>query len=141
MDIDRNGLQVLEREECLRLLRDHHLGRVSVTDGALPAVLPVNYWFDGKRILVVTGRGSKLEAAAREAVVAFEIDDFDPVEHRGWSVMVTGVAREVTDQLDLDELVRAPLVRWIPRHDPAVIAIDVQLVSGRRMGLPVRVAR
>ena len=101
MEVDRNGLEVLDRDECLRLLASATLGRIGFTSGALPTVLPVNFDLDGERILVRTGRGSKLDAALRDAVVAFEVDDFDPICHSGWSVAVTGVATEVSDPTEL----------------------------------------
>jgi hypothetical protein len=47
MEIDRNGLEVLSRHECLRLLGTATLGRIGVTSDALPTVLPVNFRFDG----------------------------------------------------------------------------------------------
>ena len=34
--------------------------------------------------------------------VAFEVDDSRRVYHAGWSVLVTGMAREVTDERELD---------------------------------------
>ncbi len=36
MEVDRTGLQVLSRAECLALLRQSLVGRVIVTDRALP---------------------------------------------------------------------------------------------------------
>lgn len=133
VEVDRNGLEVIEREECLRLLAGATLGRLGVTSGALPAVLPVNFWLDGDRILVLTGEGSKLDAAARNAVVAFEADDFDPMYHSGWSVLVTGVAREVTDPGELAALHNAPLARWAPRGNGHLVAIATDMISGRRI--------
>src|SRR4051812_578668 len=133
MEVDRNGLEVLGRDECLRLLANATLGRIAVTFGALPTVLPVNFWLDGERILIRTGRGSKLDAATREAVVAFEVDDFDPLYHSGWSVAVTGVATEVNAPDDLARTSQAPVPRWAPKGDQAVIAISTELISGRRI--------
>lgn len=133
MEVDRNGLEVLDREECLRLLARATLGRIGVTCGALPAVLPVNFWLDGDRIVIRTGEGSKLDAATRNAVVAFEVDDFDPLYHSGSSVVVTGVAREVTDPGDLAALRQAPLARWAPRGNGKVIAVSTDMISGRRI--------
>lgn len=133
MEIDRNGLEVLDRDECLRLLARATLGRIGVSSGALPTVVPVNFCLDGDRILVRTGEGSKLDAATRNAVVAFEVDDFDPMYHSGWSVVVTGVARPVADPGELAALERAPLTRWAPRGDGTVIAISTDMVSGRRI--------
>lgn len=133
-DVDRNGLVMLERGECLRLLGTATLGRVGLTSGALPAVLPVNYLFDGEQILIRTSPGTKLEAATRDSVVAFEIDEIDPVGHTGWSVMVQGMARHVTDPAELDRISRLPLARWAPGGDGGnIVAIRPEIVSGRRI--------
>ena len=91
--VDRNGLVVLGRTECLRLLSGASVGRLAVTVGALPVILPVNFLrLDRDRVLIRTTTGTKLDAATRHAVVAFEVDDFDSFSHTGWSVCVTGVA-------------------------------------------------
>jgi nitroimidazol reductase NimA-like FMN-containing flavoprotein (pyridoxamine 5'-phosphate oxidase superfamily) len=81
IEVDRNGLEILDRDDYLRLLATPTLGRIGVTSRSLPAVLPVNIFLDGERILVRTGVGSKLDAATQNAVVAFEMDDFDPMDH------------------------------------------------------------
>lgn len=133
MEVDRNGLEVLSRDACLRLLATATLGRVGVSSGALPSVLPVNFRFDGRQILIRTGLGTKLDAAVLNAVVAFEVDEIDPVAHTGWSVMVTGVARELTDVGELARAQVPPLARWAPGGEDRVIAISTELVSGRRI--------
>lgn len=133
VEVDRNGLEVLGHEECLLLLRRSTLGRIGVTMGALPVVLPVNFWCDGDRILIRTSAGSKLDAALCGAVVAFEVDDLDPLYHSGWSVMVTGVAHEITDPAQLQDLAAAPLARWAPRGQEHVMVIATDVISGRRI--------
>jgi uncharacterized protein len=133
VEVDRNGLEVLSRDTCLRLLASATVGRVGVSSGALPSVLPVNFRFDGRQILIRTGMGTRLDAATANAVVAFEVDEIDPVAHTGWSVMVTGVARELTDPGELEAAQTPPLARWAPGEDHRVIAISTQLVSGRRI--------
>lgn len=133
-DVDRNGLVMLEREECLRLLGRATLGRVGLTTGALPAVLPVNFWFDGDQILIRTSAGTKLQAATRDSVVAFEIDEIDPVAHTGWSVMVQGMARHVTDAGELERIRALPLARWAPGGTGEnIVAIRPEIVTGRRI--------
>ena len=97
-EIDRNGLEVLDRAECLRLLSHQTLGRIAFTSAALPCVLPVHFHLHDDTILVRTRRGGRLDAALQDAVVAFEVDDLDLVAHAGWSVAVTGVATEVTER-------------------------------------------
>ena len=133
MEVDRNGLEVLDRDECLRLLATVKVGRVGLTSGALPTVLPVNFVLDGQRILIRTGPGSKLEAATRNAVVAFEADTFDAMYHAGWSVVVTGMATEVTDPGELDRLSSLPITRWAPTGNGRLVAISTDIVSGRRL--------
>lgn len=133
MEVDRNGLEVLDRQECLRLLRTTTVGRVGLTTGALPTVLPVNFAVDGDRILIRTGPGSKLDAAIRNAVVAFEVDTFDPMYHSGWSVVVTGMTREVIDPGELDRLASLPVPRWAPHGNGRLVAISTDIVSGRRL--------
>jgi uncharacterized protein len=133
MDVDRNGLEVLDRDESLRLLGSAVLGRIAISSGALPAVLPVNFRFDGRRILFRTGVGTKLDAATDNAVVAFEVDEVDPATESGWSVVVTGMAREVKDHTELAGLESRPLARWASGDDDRVVSISVDLVSGRRI--------
>lgn len=134
MEIDRNGLQVLDRGECFALMSTATIGRVSVSANALPTILPVNFWFDGDRIVIRSGAGAKLAAALDETVVAFEVDDFDPVSHAGWSVVITGVANAVTDPDEVHALESAPLRRWAPAGDDHFVAISTEFVEGRRLG-------
>ena len=133
MEVDRNGLEVLARDDCLRLLETATLGRVGVTSGALPTVLPINFRFDGRRILFRTGVGTKLDAATHNAVVAFEVDEIDPLAHTGWSVVVRGVARELTDPEELADAERSPIAHWAPGKDHRVVVIQPEIVSGRRI--------
>jgi nitroimidazol reductase NimA-like FMN-containing flavoprotein (pyridoxamine 5'-phosphate oxidase superfamily) len=133
MEVDRNGLEVLFRGECLRLLAMGTIGRIGMSSGALPTVLPVNYHFDGQRILVITSAGSKLEAALRNAVVAFEVDDFDASDHTGWSVVAVGVARVVYDDDELDRIRSLPVTRWAPQGEWHAITISIDWISGRRI--------
>lgn len=132
-ETDRNGLVMLDRHECLHLLASATLGRIGLTTGALPAVLPVNFWFDGERILIRTGPGTKLAAATQDAVVAFEVDDMDAFWHTGWSVLVTGIAHHITDTDELDRMQDLPIPRWAPRGGGHVVAIVPELISGRRI--------
>src|SRR5213079_2103949 len=97
MEFDRNGLEVLSRDECLRLLATAHIGRIALSIGALPVVLPVNFCMLDDDLVIRTGPGSKLDAATNHAVVAFEVDSFSLFDHSGWSVLVQGVAAEIVD--------------------------------------------
>ncbi len=133
VELDRNGLEVLGREECLALLASTGLGRLGVTSGALPAVLPVRFWVDAGRILFVTDSGSRLDAAARDAVVAFEVDQFEPHDHTGWSVMVTGMARAVDDPAELARIQRTGPDGWVVPGAGRLVSLPTDFISGRRI--------
>jgi len=131
VEVDRNGFEVLDRDECLRLLDTAVIGRVGISTRALPAILPVTFRRDGDRILFRTGEGTKLATATRNSVVSFEVDDVDPRAHTGWSVLVIGVARRLAG----DEAARlaTELPRWGSANGSHVVAITAELVSGRRL--------
>lgn len=134
MEIDRNGLEVLGRDECLRLIGSATLGRLAITSRALPLVLPVNFRLVGERVVFRTGLGTKLDAATSGNVVAFEVDDMDPLWHTGWSVLVTGVAHEVTDHAERAELEALGIPRWAPAAADRIVAVDTDVITGRRIG-------
>lgn len=88
----------LPEDECRRLLADQTIGRVGITSGGLPLILPVHYLYDEGVIVFRTGAGTKLRAAANGDVLAFEVDAYDPASGRGWSVMVLGRANVVSTE-------------------------------------------
>ncbi|RSN11469.1 pyridoxamine 5'-phosphate oxidase [Nonomuraea sp. WAC 01424] len=133
MQLDSSGLQVLSEQECFLLLSSVPIGRIVFTDRALPAVQPVNFCLDGRFIVIRTATGSKLAAATRHAVVAFEADEFDAAMRTGWSVTAVGHAREVSDAAELDRLARLPLTTWAPGNRDHYIVIEAEQISGRRI--------
>ena len=136
MEIDGNGMEVLDRDQALALLRTATIGRLAINAGALPAIVPVNFAIVGDAVVVRTSPGSKLRQALDHAVVAFEVDDFDPMRHTGWSVNVVGIAREVTDPDDLAAVDRSHLAHWAPGPADHVVAIALDVITGRRIVSP-----
>lgn len=140
MELDRNGLEVLRRSECLALLASVSLGRVGITIGALPVILPVHFRLVGEEILFRTGRGTKLDAATDGSVIAFEVDQVDPTYHQGWSVIVTGVASEASVSGTFDDEARS-VPHWIQgAGEDRLVVVSTDFVSGRRI-VPAEVAR
>jgi nitroimidazol reductase NimA-like FMN-containing flavoprotein (pyridoxamine 5'-phosphate oxidase superfamily) len=133
MEIDRHGLEVLTRAECLHLLEGGGIGRVVVTDKALPAAFPVNFFLLDDDVVFLTAEGSKLDAAGAEEVVAFEVDEIDPQHHCGWSVLIQGWARVVDDATELHRVRALPLQPWVPGDRTTAVRIRSVLVSGRRL--------
>lgn len=130
---DSNGLEILDRDECLALLDRAVLGRVGISIGALPCVLPVNFRLIDGTVVFRTAAGSKLDAATRGAVIAFEVDDVDPIEHCGWSVVVTGIAQEMTGPPWSDPITASAVPRWAPLGRSHLVGLPTQVLSGRRI--------
>ena len=86
------GLELLDEEQCRRLLAGETLGRVGISLGALPAIFPVNYSMVDGDVMFRTGEGLKLRAALDHTIVAFEVDRASGQSQQGWSVLVVGVA-------------------------------------------------
>jgi uncharacterized protein len=133
-----NGMEILDDAESRRLLASAPIGRIVFTDRALPAVQPVNFLVHDGAVIFRTGEGSKLAVAARNAVVAFEADDIDREYQRGWSVVVVGHAREVTDPLLRQQLGELPLRPWASGSRDHFIRIPIEMISGRRIAPPAQ---
>lgn len=130
---NRTGLEVLDRAECMRLLGFTGVGRVAIVEAGQPMIFPINYLIDGEEVLFRTAPGSKLDAAVRNQMVVFEIDHADPMYHTGWSVIVAGHAREVTDPDRRAEIGELPLRPWAPGKKDHIVAIAAERVTGRRI--------
>jgi len=126
-------VEVLDELECRRLLCLAVIGRLAYTEGALPAIQPVHFTVHKDRVLIPTSAGSKVAAASRGAVVAFEVDDFDPENRTGWNVTVVGPAQVVSAPADVAVLDRLGVAAWAPADAPCYIAIETTLVRGRRI--------
>ena len=50
----RTGLEVIDPDECRRLLAGDEIGRLAIINGATPAVFPVNYALDGDTVVFRT---------------------------------------------------------------------------------------
>jgi nitroimidazol reductase NimA-like FMN-containing flavoprotein (pyridoxamine 5'-phosphate oxidase superfamily) len=132
MKLDQGGLQILASGDCLALLATTPLGRIVFTDRALPAIQPVNFILVDGDVVIRTSPESRLATAARDTVVAFEVDDFDAAERTGWSVVLIGKARTVTDPGELAALRGLPLAPWAPGPRGHYIRIHPEIISGRR---------
>jgi uncharacterized protein len=133
VEFDRNGLEVLSRDECMRLMARSQIGRVVVTQKALPAAFPVNFVVLDNDVAFATRAGSKLEAAMAEQVVAFEVDEIDPLSQTGWSVLVQGRASVVDDVDELARVRAMPLVPWAAGRGFRLVRVCSEIISGRRV--------
>jgi nitroimidazol reductase NimA-like FMN-containing flavoprotein (pyridoxamine 5'-phosphate oxidase superfamily) len=128
--VDHVGLEVLDFDECLRLLASQPIGRLAFIDAGEPVILPINHAVDGLDVVFRTTTGSKLDAALRGAVVAFEVDAWDELYRTGWSVLLRGRLEEV----DADEVAGVLLRPYADRvARDRYVRIIADEVSGRRI--------
>lgn len=85
----------IETEEWLALVPSAAVGRVACTVAALPAVIPVRFRVDAGELLLLAPGGWRLREALHDAVVALEVAIENPVDHRLWSLLLVGPARDV----------------------------------------------
>ncbi|MGW0495317.1 pyridoxamine 5'-phosphate oxidase family protein [Streptomyces sp. NPDC003007] len=126
-------LRELGEQECRALLSTHGVGRVSLTTAHGPVVFPVNYDVVDEAVVFRTAPGSG-PAAAVGSDVAFEVDHVDDAMSQGWSVLVTGRARAVSDPdavRRLDD--RAHTVPWAGGGRALWVSIGIDRLTGRRI--------
>lgn len=126
-------LEAISEEECRQLLAATKIGRVAVTVGAVPAIFPVNHAVLDGAVVFRTSDGTKLDAALRGTVVAFEVDEADPDKEVGWSVVVVGVAGQIHEPDDRARARALNLRPWAPGERDHYVRILPEMISGRRI--------
>jgi uncharacterized protein len=122
-------------DECYRLLRTQQVGRLGVNAEHYPLIFPVNYGMDGETIVIRTSPGTKL-SAAQHANVTFEVDEIDQFARSGWSVLVRGLAEEVTEAHGPELVQRTHDVGvrpWAPGEHGHWLRLIPHHVTGRRI--------
>ena len=131
----QSGLEILDREECLRMLAGHQrsVGRLAFVERSHPMVLPVNYALVEDRVVFRTAAGLKLDSSIRTGTVAFEIDDVDIEARTGWSVVVRGRCELVQARSQLAALQTTGLSPWAPGDKANWVMIHPETITGRRV--------
>ncbi|MEV6945186.1 pyridoxamine 5'-phosphate oxidase family protein [Streptomyces sp. NPDC051172] len=119
--------------ECRALLSTHGVGRIAVPTASGPVVVPVNYSVVEGAIVFRTEPGST-PSQASGCQVAFEVDRIDDAFSSGWSVLVRGHARTVTDPEEVYRLAEgARSEPWAGGHRDQWVRIDPLAITGRRI--------
>ena len=124
-------LRDLNDSECRELLNENRVGRVAWCENGIPAMVPVNYRFDGEYVVFRTSAHSLLARHFREGPKAFQIDDHDDFQQSGWSVLVQGES-EVLEWDELPDPENRPQP-WIGGNRNVHIRISAEYISGRRV--------
>jgi nitroimidazol reductase NimA-like FMN-containing flavoprotein (pyridoxamine 5'-phosphate oxidase superfamily) len=129
-------LAQLTRTTALDLLGSVPIGRLVFTRQTIPSIRPVNHLVEGESIIVRVSAGAAITAAAGEGrsgvVVAYEADSLDPQTRLGWSVVVTGTARLLSDERGAARY-RSRLESWLTGTRDDVIVITADVVTGYQL--------
>jgi len=118
----------LSEQECWELLATASVGRLALSVRALPVIMPVQYYLDGRRLAVCLGHHGLPEQALNAAIIAFAADSIDPATRSGWLVQVQGrsaIPRGLRIDTDCGR----------PASPAQVVEIEAGRISGHRMHL------
>jgi transcriptional regulator with XRE-family HTH domain len=125
-------LDILGKEECESHLAGGGVGRFVFLAEQGPVALPVNFRFaDGD--IVFRTRSEGVLAAAAGTTVGFEADHIDDAMSEGWSVLITGHARLISDPTELEQVVNLGIEPWPGGRREALMRIETAAISGRRI--------
>lgn len=129
MENDERPGTVLDEQQSWEVLRRCGHGRLAVSVLGKPDIYPINYIADNGVLLMRTNPGTKLAELTVNSSVAFEVDEV--VDGEAWSVVVTGTARVVESQSEVDRLDKLPLKPWIPTLKYTYVEITPERIHGR----------
>ena len=131
------SIEEMDRDECLRLISPGGVGRIGYISGGGPAIRPVNFRLVDGTILFRTVEHGGLDEDLRTGIadaeyrVAFEVDDLDPAQEQGWSVLVQGPAHHLSDA-ERGEL-SDTVITWAGGDREMFVRITPASITGRRV--------
>jgi nitroimidazol reductase NimA-like FMN-containing flavoprotein (pyridoxamine 5'-phosphate oxidase superfamily) len=128
-----HALQTLSPAECFDLLEPGGVGRVGFTAADEMVMLPVNFAVTAKTIIFRTAPDTLLALCAG-GQVSFEADRLEEELRAGWSVLVQGRARMVTEEREIEQVQgRTQLQPWAAGARDVYVRITPARISGRRI--------
>jgi nitroimidazol reductase NimA-like FMN-containing flavoprotein (pyridoxamine 5'-phosphate oxidase superfamily) len=123
----------LEEAELRERLSRARIARLGYIDGQDPVIVPVNVIVDADQRIVFRTSSSSALAELDRRRVAVEIDGFDTATRAGWSVLVRGVARDVSHGDDVQAVAAriADVDCWAPGHRNRTFVVLPLSITGR----------
>jgi nitroimidazol reductase NimA-like FMN-containing flavoprotein (pyridoxamine 5'-phosphate oxidase superfamily) len=129
-------MRALTEPECRRLLKTVAVGRLGLTERALPVIVPVTFTVSGDDEVIVYATAAVAAGNAGGAIVAFEADEWDPRHGRGWSVSAVGPSRLVTVPERIAELDRLGFAGTVDSGG-GYLAVQLSHVRGQALDHPL----
>jgi nitroimidazol reductase NimA-like FMN-containing flavoprotein (pyridoxamine 5'-phosphate oxidase superfamily) len=125
----------LNTEECRTRLAGHGVGRIAMDTPDGPTVVPLNYNVIDGAVMFRTAPDA-VPATAVGAQVAFEVDHIDEALSQGWSVLIHGFARAVTDPDAVRRLTElAYSGPWAGGERDVWVRLEPAEITGRRIAV------
>ena len=134
-DDETRQFSALDERQCRDLLKGTNVARIAWQSADGPQILPITYACHGDSLIFRTSPYGPLSDLLRPTDVAFEADELDQEQRRGWSVVVQGRAAAVSEPAEMVELWTVDgLVPWAPGIRNIFIEITPRRITGRRLG-------
>lgn len=125
----------LDERECWQLIRTVPVGRLAFTEHALPVILPAHFIIRDAEIVLASLADARVISADRGAIVAFEVDAYQPATQEGWCVSTLGRSRRITDTQEITALDELHFNPWTGDPNRHYIAIEVNRLRGKALTL------
>jgi nitroimidazol reductase NimA-like FMN-containing flavoprotein (pyridoxamine 5'-phosphate oxidase superfamily) len=127
-------LHHLSEAECRTLIAPGGVGRfLFVQAGRGPVAIPVNFKMDGADVVFRTSGDSVTTDGIHQLPVSFDVDHLDEALSEGWSVLLTGTARIVTDADELNRVRALRIDPWAGSDRELYVRLSPTQMTGRRI--------
>jgi transcriptional regulator with XRE-family HTH domain len=127
-------LETLTTAQCLAHVAAGGVGRfLFVEPGRGPVAIPVNFVLDTNEVVFRTGQRTSIAEAMRDQQVSFDVDHLDAALTEGWSVLLSGTARIVTDPGELKHAAALGIQPWAGGERDVYVRMAFSRVTGRRI--------
>ena len=132
-DVTTETVHPLDETLTRERLRHARFARLAYVDGEQPVVVPVNIVADETQHVMLRTAAESALADLDGRRVAVEIDGHDNATRSGWSILVRGVARDVTDAADVEarRWQHVTVDTWAPGVRDRLIVVLPLSITGR----------
>ncbi|MGP0031515.1 MAG: helix-turn-helix domain-containing protein [Acidimicrobiales bacterium] len=126
-------LAIIDVSTCRHLIEPGGVGRVVYSAERGPVAVPVNYEVLDDDVVFRTEITVSMMPDLLKGRVSFEVDSLDDPLEEAWSVLLSGVARAVTDPAELSEVQSLAIEPWAGGERDAYIRLSADVITGRRI--------
>ncbi|MEW1961124.1 pyridoxamine 5'-phosphate oxidase family protein [Microbacterium sp. NPDC077644] len=122
----------LQEHECYELLSSTTVGRIGFVRDGQVHILPMNYRTTDRGLLLRTSSSGVLRRlAGDDSAVSFEVDFHDDLGGTGWSVLMHGTLRIVSEEEPPET--QTPPSPWAGPDRETPLRFTIDSITGRRV--------